>query len=119
MQLIFGKGDILVTQCGNSELQHVIFEQGRGNGELGAKNLQHADRQEGAEIQPEDIENATVSFTFDNPVSCAVVLEKLLVNMVAFRKAEKFIGAENADLAESIKFLWAELLGEHDEPVAE
>ena len=114
MQLIFGKGDILVTQCGTPELQHVLFEKWRGNGEVGTINLQHADRQEGSEVQPEDIENATVSFTFDNPVSCAVVLEKLLVNMVAFRKAGKFIGGENEDLAISIHTLWSELTGKND-----
>lgn len=115
MQLIFGKGDILVTECGNSEQRHILMEMGRGSGEVGAKNLQHLDRQVGAEVQAEDLESATCTLTFDNPVSLGVVLEKALVGMVAFRRAGRTIGEENADLGLSLRELCQELLGMKDE----
>lgn len=115
MKLIFGKGDILVTQCGNGEIEHVLFEQGRGAGKVGAKNPDALDRQAGMMVSGEDIDNATVTFTFDNPASCAVVMEKLLVNMVAFRKNGNVVGPENIDLVESVNYLWDELHGKYDE----
>lgn len=115
MHLIFGKGDILVTEAGNSEQRHILMETGRGNGELGAVNLQHADRQVGAEISPEDFENATCTLTFNNPVSLGVVLEKALAGMVAFRRVGRTIGEENADLGLSLRELCQELLGMKDD----
>lgn len=115
MRLIFGKGDILVTECGNSEERHILMEMGRGHGEIGAKNLQHPDRQVGGIVQPEDLDSATCTLTFDNPVSLGVVLEKALVGMVAFRRAGRTIGEENADLGLSIRELCQELLGMKDE----
>lgn len=119
MQLIFGKGDILVTEAGNSEQRHILMEMGRGSGEVGAKNLQYPDRQEGGEVQPEDLENATCTLTFDNPVSLGVVLEKALVGMVAFRRAGRTLGEANADLGLSLRELCHELLGMKDEVAEE
>ena len=114
MRLFFGKGDILVTECGNAEERHIRMEMGRGNGDVGAKNRQHSDRIEGGVVALDDLDNATCTLTFDNPVSLGVVLEKVLVGMVAFRKSGRTIGPENADLGISVRELCQELLGMSD-----
>lgn len=114
MRLFFGKGDILVTECGNAEERHILMEMGRGNGDVGAKNMQHSDRIEGGVVALDDLDNATCTLTFDNPVSLGVVLEKALVGMVAFRRCGRTIGAENADLGISVRELCQELLGMKD-----
>lgn len=110
MRLIFGKGDILVTECGDSEQRHILMEHGRGVFLVGKAQTHIHDRMPGAIIPDEALEDATVTLSFDNPVSCGVVLEKILVSMVSFKKAGKTIGEENADLAESISELWEELV---------
>lgn len=108
---MFGKGDILVTECGNEEFRHIVMEKGRGNGEIGALNTQHPDRMGGAVIESDALENATCTLSFDNPVSLGVVLNAALVGMVQFRRIGRVIGEENADLGLSIRKLCQELLG--------
>jgi hypothetical protein len=114
MEIVFGKGDILVTECGNSERRHILIEHGRVLGSVGAKG-HLPERAEGAVILQEDIEAATVALTFDNPISLAVVLEKALVGMVAFRRGGRTIGEDHAALGEAIRELCQELLGMKDE----
>lgn len=110
MRLIFGKGDILVSECGDSKQRHILMERGKGNGQVGKQNFHRPERMPGAEISDEDLENATVTLSFDNPISCGVVLEKILVSMVNFKKVGRVIGEEDVDLEASIIELWQELI---------
>lgn len=114
MRLVFGKGDILVTECGNNEQRHILMEKGWGSGEAGRLNTQHPDRMPGAEIPPEDIDGTTCTLSFNNPVSLGVVLNAALAGMVNFRRAGRTIGGKNADLGLSIRELCFELLGMND-----
>jgi len=114
MELIFGKGDILVTECGNSERRHILIEHGKGSGEVGVKG-HLPERAEGVVIPQEDFEAATVTLTFDNPISLAVVLEKALNGMIHFRRAGRTIGEGHEELGESIRESMFELLGQRDE----
>ena len=117
MQLIFGKGDILVTECGTSDHRHILMEMGRGAGVVAAKNVQCSDRLEGAEITPEDLENATCTLTFDNPASVAVVLHKLMLSMVHLKRAGKTLSSDNSDhveIANEMLDMWAEITNQGD-----
>ena len=112
MRLIFGQGNILVTEAGNSERRNIIMEQDRGSGIAGAECTE-LDRMPGSEIPEEVFESAAVCLTFTNPVSCAAVLEKCLQSMVAFKGSGQTLDPGNPvhlELWESIERLWTALL---------